>query len=170
MGSIHCCLMKVSTLFLLTDNMNRFFSRVTFSKMKSQMTRTLTGSRGSFNKNDPPKVIFPLKKQEPKARLSPMQYHVSQEKGTERPYTGKYYQNKKAGLYLCVACHSTLFSSAHKYESGSGWPSFYDVPDKDAVAEITDTSLGMSRTEVVCSKVWFAEIFIFKLKRNVLND
>jgi peptide-methionine (R)-S-oxide reductase len=87
-----------------------------------------------------------------KSRLTPEQYHVTQEKGTERAFTGKYWDTKTPGTYKCVVCGEELFSSDTKYDSGSGWPSFYQPADKSKVDEHTDRSYGMTRTEVTCGK------------------
>ena len=84
-------------------------------------------------------------------KLSPEAYTVCREKGTERPFTGKYCGDKREGTYLCACCRAELFSSATKYDSGSGWPSFYQAVGGESVIEETDGSLGMSRTEVMCS-------------------
>ena len=84
--------------------------------------------------------------------LDAEQYHVLREKGTERAFTGKYWDLKDAGTYRCAACGTPLFSSETKYDSGSGWPSFYAPADGDAVDEVADHSHGMIRTEVVCNK------------------
>lgn len=84
-------------------------------------------------------------------KLTDEQYYVTREKGTERPFTGKYYQNKEKGMYKCVCCGEDLFSSDTKFESGTGWPSFYKPADGAGVKEETDRSHGMTRTEVVCS-------------------
>lgn len=86
-----------------------------------------------------------------KTRLSDEQYAVTQEKGTERPFTGKYVDNKDDGTYQCICCGTELFSSEHKYDSGSGWPSFWLPLAGDNVRTIRDASHGMIRTEVVCS-------------------
>ena len=85
-------------------------------------------------------------------KLSPEQYHILREAGTERAFTGKYEKNKQAGEYHCAACGQLVFESEDKYDSGSGWPSFTAPADGDAVEEHSDTSLGMRRTEVVCAK------------------
>jgi peptide-methionine (R)-S-oxide reductase len=85
-------------------------------------------------------------------KLTPEQYHVLREGGTERAFTGKYDQNKQAGEYLCAACGQRLFDSTHKYDSGSGWPSFTAPADEDVVEQHRDVSMGMIRTEVLCSK------------------
>ena len=84
--------------------------------------------------------------------LSPEQYRVLREQGTERPFTGKLLHNKEKGTYVCGACGNPLFASDTKFDSGSGWPSFYDVIDKGAVQLKPDTSLGMNRIEVVCNR------------------
>lgn len=90
-------------------------------------------------------------KAELKKRLTPMQYHVTQEKGTERAFTGIYYKTKDAGLYTCVVCGEELFSSETKFDSGCGWPAFNDVLDQGKVKLTKDTSHGMVRTEVTCA-------------------
>lgn len=87
-----------------------------------------------------------------KEELTPEQYHVLREKGTERPYTGDYYKTKRPGVYRCAACGNELFSSETKYESGTGWPSFWAPIDPEKVETETDSSFGMRRTEVVCSR------------------
>jgi peptide-methionine (R)-S-oxide reductase len=83
--------------------------------------------------------------------LSPEQYHVLREKGTERAFTGKYHATKDSGMYRCTACGAELFSSGTKFDSGTGWPSFYEPAESDAVETEDDNSLFMRRTEVVCS-------------------
>jgi peptide-methionine (R)-S-oxide reductase len=83
--------------------------------------------------------------------LTPEQYHVLREKGTERAFTGKYHATKDPGTYRCAACGAELFSSGTKFDSGTGWPSFYEPADGAAVATEEDNSLFMRRTEVVCS-------------------
>ncbi|MDH4126647.1 MAG: peptide-methionine (R)-S-oxide reductase MsrB [Gammaproteobacteria bacterium] len=85
-----------------------------------------------------------------RARLSDEQFRVTQQKGTERPFTGKYVDNKADGTYRCVCCDAELFSSTHKYDSGSGWPSFWLPLAGEAVRTVRDTSHGMIRDEVVC--------------------
>ncbi|MXP29899.1 peptide-methionine (R)-S-oxide reductase MsrB [Porphyrobacter algicida] len=85
-------------------------------------------------------------------RLTPEQYHVLREKGTERAFTGAYDKNKQAGEYHCAACGQLLFASNEKFDSGCGWPSFTAPAEGDVVEEQRDTSHGMIRTEVLCSK------------------
>lgn len=86
-----------------------------------------------------------------KAELTPEQYAVLREKATEAPFTGKFLHNKEQGIYTCGACGATLFRSDTKFDSGSGWPSFYDVAKSGAVKLVPDHSHGMERTEVVCA-------------------
>jgi peptide-methionine (R)-S-oxide reductase len=84
--------------------------------------------------------------------LTPMQFHVTREKGTERPFTGEYDEFFEKGEYACVACGSVLFTSSQKYNSGCGWPAFSDAVDKKNVNFVLDTSHGMTRTEVNCAR------------------
>lgn len=84
-------------------------------------------------------------------QLTPMQYKVAREKGTERPFTGEYWNNKEAGVYNCVCCGAELFSSDTKYDSGCGWPSFYAPLKDENIGEESDNSWFMRRTEIVCT-------------------
>jgi peptide-methionine (R)-S-oxide reductase len=84
--------------------------------------------------------------------LSPEQFHVAREAGTEPAFTGEYYKSKETGVYNCVCCDQPLFTSDTKYDSGSGWPSFWQPVSPDAVVEIVDRSHGMTRTELRCAK------------------
>ena len=86
------------------------------------------------------------------SRLTDEQYEVTQRKGTERPFTGRYVDHKEDGAYSCICCGAHLFSSEHKYDSGSGWPSFWLPLAEDNVRTVRDTSHGMIRTEVVCNR------------------
>ena len=85
-------------------------------------------------------------------QLSPEQYQVTRQSGTEPAFTGKYYKSKETGIYHCVCCDQPLFMSDAKYDSGSGWPSFWQPIDANSVVEITDRSHGMVRTELRCAK------------------
>ncbi|XP_017092148.2 methionine-R-sulfoxide reductase B1 isoform X3 [Drosophila bipectinata] len=94
-----------------------------------------------------------VNKEELRKRLTPLQYQVTQEAGTERPFTGCYNKHYEKGVYQCIVCHQDLFSSDTKYDSGCGWPAFNDVLDKGKVTLHRDASIpGMVRTEVRCSR------------------
>lgn len=85
-------------------------------------------------------------------RLSEQEYQVTRQGATERAFTGRYWDEKTPGTYRCVCCGEPLFSSDTKYDSGSGWPSFYEPVDGEVVKEESDHSLGMTRTEVLCAR------------------
>lgn len=89
--------------------------------------------------------------EELKKRLTPEQYHILRERGTEQPFTGKYLKFKDDGMYVCAVCGQPLFDSGAKFDSGTGWPSFYDAAKSDAVKLIEDNSHGMHRVEVQCA-------------------
>jgi len=95
---------------------------------------------------------MPTNDKEWKERLTTEQYRVLREKGTEAPFTGKYVESKEDGIYRCAACNNELFSSDAKFDSGTGWPSFYQPAHPGSVIEHTDDTLGMRRTEIVCGK------------------
>lgn len=95
------------------------------------------------------KSSFPT--EELKKRLSDMEYAVTQEKATEPPFTGAFVHNKEQGTYTCIVCNTPLFSSDTKFDSGSGWPSFWDVIENGNVELHDDVSHGMNRVEVVCA-------------------
>ncbi|HNR22265.1 MAG TPA: peptide-methionine (R)-S-oxide reductase MsrB [Steroidobacteraceae bacterium] len=92
------------------------------------------------------------RRDELRRRLSPLAYHVTQEKGTERAFTGEYCGNKASGTYSCVVCGTELFSSDTKYDSGSGWPSFWLPLAGERIAQHRDTSHGMVRIEIECAR------------------
>ncbi|XP_053572822.1 methionine-R-sulfoxide reductase B3 isoform X3 [Bombina bombina] len=96
------------------------------------------------------KVVFT--QEELRKRLTPLQYHVTQEKGTESAFAGEYTHNKADGIYKCVVCGTPLFKSEKKFDSNSGWPSFYDAISPDAISFTDDYSYGMHRVETSCSQ------------------
>lgn len=87
-----------------------------------------------------------------RVKLSPEQFHVLREGGTERAFTGRFWDSKTPGTYKCAGCGTELFSSETKFESGSGWPSFYEALDPVKIEEVEDRSYGMVRTEIRCAK------------------
>lgn len=87
-----------------------------------------------------------------KEQLTPEQFIVCRQKGTERAFTGEYYNNKEAGIYRCVCCGAELFDSETKFESGTGWPSFWAPSGEESIATEADSSLFMRRTEVLCKQ------------------
>ena len=83
--------------------------------------------------------------------LTEEQYHIAREKGTELPFTGKYYSSKEKGIYKCVCCENELFSSETKFDSGTGWPSYFAPVSEENIKLLSDNSLGTERVEVVCA-------------------
>jgi peptide-methionine (R)-S-oxide reductase len=96
-------------------------------------------------------MTIEVDKAELKRRLTPLQFSVTQEAATERPFTGTYWDNHEDGSYRCVVCGEVLFASTEKFDSHSGWPSFSDVLDKAKVVKKRDNAFGMNRTEVNCA-------------------
>lgn len=116
-----------------------FILALTLTVISSSCQSNLTENEAS-NKND----------QFWKEKLTSEEYHIIREKGTERAFTGKYWNHKEKGVYHCKACQKPLFSSATKFSSGTGWPSFFESLSKN-VGEVSDNSFGDNRTEIVCS-------------------
>lgn len=119
-----------------------------FLNVVIKSTRPLCLNSFSTTSNGYPKQFS---EEELRNRLTPQQYEVTQQSGTERAFTGQYWDNHRKGIYKCVVCKEDLFSSETKFESGSGWPSFYDIITKGKVELVKDNSYGMVRTEVLCS-------------------
>jgi len=111
-------------------------------------------SQSQKNNGTPSHTIYKVVKtdEEWRQQLTPIQYKVLREKGTEVAFTGEYWDNHKKGTYVCAACQLPLFDSKTKFESGSGWPSFYQPIEESSVLKIEDTSYGMVREEIVCSQ------------------
>jgi len=105
----------------------------------------------NISTNTTMKFPFQLDETDWRKRLTPEQYHVLREAGTEMAFTGKYWNTKEPGVYRCAACGTVLFTSKDKFDSGCGWPSFSDLAAKGTVIERDDSSLGMHRTEVLCA-------------------
>ena len=92
-----------------------------------------------------------ISEKEWREKLTPEEYYVTREKGTERPFTGKYNNSQEPGIYSCICCGQELFDSDEKFDSGTGWPSYWNPINGDAVITEEDHSFGMVRTEVMCS-------------------
>ena len=97
-------------------------------------------------------MLMQMQKQDWKKKLTPEQYHILRENGTETAFTGKYWNTKDKGMYVCAGCGAKLFSSGTKFDSGTGWPSFWKPVSEEAVEKKSDTSHFMRRTEVLCKK------------------
>ena len=112
------------------------------------------GCTAQTAKNAPSQTKYEVSKTDAewKKQLNSLQFDVTRKKGTEQPYTGATWNNHKAGTYYCVCCNLPLFSSDTKFESGTGWPSFWQPVDSKNVEQITDESFGMERTEVNCRR------------------
>ncbi|XP_028601365.2 methionine-R-sulfoxide reductase B3 isoform X1 [Podarcis muralis] len=130
-------------LQLMKQNRKTFYDQL----REHNKTPALLGSRRD-KKNC--KVVF--SQQELRKRLTPLQYHVTQEKGTESAFEGEYTHHKAHGIYKCVVCGTPLFKSETKFDSNSGWPSFYDVMASDRITFTDDYSYGMHRVETSCSQ------------------
>lgn len=131
--------MKICTLILLL---------LASFLMVSCQNNTLNMNNNE-NSNDTASVV--KSEEEWKKQLTPVQYHVTREGGTERPFTGKYNDFDEKGVYVCIGCGSKLFTSTKKFHSGCGWPSFWKKDDEANIKYIRDTSHGMIRTEVRCA-------------------
>ena len=118
-----------------------------------QFTITIILISCTFPKQGPPKKVTIIKTNaEWKLQLTDMEYYVTREKGTEKPFTGKYHDYHGDGNFKCKCCELPLFNSNTKFESGTGWPSFYAPINDSSISEYKDASFGMVRTEVTCSR------------------
>ncbi|MFT4541923.1 MAG: peptide-methionine (R)-S-oxide reductase [Planctomycetota bacterium] len=116
------------------------------------MNQPAEGSDKPDNESNAMSETIVKTEEEWKAMLSPEEYHVAREAGTERAFTGRYWDTKTAGTYNCVCCDSALFRSDAKFESGCGWPSFFEPLEGANLVELSDTTVGMTRTEIRCKK------------------
>ena len=126
---------KLFSIFFVTLLLGVFTSLSAQDKNKEEMDKPIVKTEEEWKKE-----------------LSPEEYRVLRECGTEPAFTGKYYNHKEDGTYTCAGCGAELFSSNTKYDSGSGWPSFYAAIDKEAIKEELDTSYGMRRIEIKCAQ------------------
>lgn len=117
---------------------------------KTTKKMTETGNNPAFSRNSEEKVEIPEEKW--KEVLTPEQYYIARQKGTERPWSSKFEKFDEKGTYYCAACGNTLFQSNTKFDSGCGWPSFFEPVTKKSLIYLTDNTLGMKRTEVQCGR------------------
>ncbi len=117
------------------------------------MATIIVACTSAINQDPNPEIKKIVKtEKEWKTQLSEFDYHVTREKGTERAFSGEYNDNKRTGTYLCKCCGLELFGSTTKFDSGSGWPSFFKPFESKHITEITDNTHGMTRTEVTCAR------------------
>lgn len=122
----------------------------TTNNKTQKMDSTEKSTNPYYSKNDKSKLA--VKEEEWKKVLSPEVYYIAREKGTERPWTSKFEAFKEAGTYYCAVCGNALFKSDTKFDSGCGWPSFYEPISKGSIIYLPDNTLGMKRTEVQCGR------------------
>ena len=146
-------ILVLSTLFIGTLTLaSGLMSRTRPALASSNMMAVMASPIAKKTPTDTKKDAVTETDDEWKKELSDQQYQVTRCSATERPFTGKYWDHHEEGVYTCVGCGAELFASDTKFESGSGWPSYYQALESGAVSEIKDISYGMVRTEVVCSR------------------
>lgn len=116
------------------------------------ITIQVSCSQQTSNQNEDMGNNIAKSDQEWRKELSDEEYRILREKGTERAFTGEFWDHHDKGMYVCAGCQQELFSSSSKFESGSGWPSFYQPSEEDKVKIVKDTSMGMVREEVICNR------------------
>jgi peptide-methionine (R)-S-oxide reductase len=145
--------MKTRTIVLLAASVALASGLLAIPLSGRGRTPRLSPGRLSLMSGKPSKITpkFVKNEEEWKRQLTAEQYHITREKGTERAFTGPYWNNKDKGLYKCVCCGAPLFDSETKFDSGTGWPSFWKPVDEQHVGTESDDSLWMQRTEVLCT-------------------
>lgn len=128
------------------------FAFISCSQSPQQDENVQVGSPNNLSPNTGWTTKITKTDAEWKKILSPQQYYITRQEGTERPYSSKLNANKATGIYYCVSCQNPLFSSASKFESGTGWPSFYQPYSPKSVKEVNDRTMGMLRTEIICQR------------------
>ena len=136
-------LITLTLLFIL----NFFSMQIQGTQNKSQCAQVIVKSK---KKKENEMII--KSEAEWKKQLSPIAFKVLRQNATETPFTGAYYKTDEKGIYFCAACKNKLFTSDTKFDSGCGWPSFYDLVDKENITLLKDTTMGMIRTEIRCKK------------------
>lgn len=136
----------LTTLITLSVAASSVYAKDNTAKANEKSPASAKSSKGA--KMSAPKVV--KSEEEWKKQLTPIQYSVAREKGTERPFSGEFWNNHKDGKYYCICCGAELFTSDSKFDSGCGWPSFYKTAEGAPVTEHHDSSHGMQRTEVIC--------------------
>lgn len=138
------CIFTAFLIFVIAQGCNSENSQNNTEKMNNEKKNP------AYSRTDSGKVV--MKEEDWKEILSPDVYYVARQKGTERPYSSKFETLKDVGTYYCAACGNALFKSDTKFESGCGWPSFYEPISKGSVIYLPDNAHGMTRTEVVCGR------------------
>lgn len=138
--------MKINTLVALYCSLFLFVACHPGEAQSNEKPEKYTETSSTFDEK------IDMSDEEWKARLTPQEYHVLREKGTERSFSGDLLRNKEKGVYVCGACGLELFDANSKFTSGTGWPSFFQPINTKNVGEVDDSTLGMRRTEVVCNR------------------
>lgn len=140
----------LSAIILIAGFLVWNFSDQTNKSITTPVNKVLSDSTKKQGTQMEDKII--KTDEEWKKELTPEQYRILREKGTERAFTGKYWDNHEVGTYVCAACGTELFESNTKFDSGCGWPSYFEAIDSNRIIYKTDKSFGMTRTEVMCAK------------------